>query len=702
MFMRKLRKDRRGLSLIELVCGLAILSIITTTVGGAMVVATNSYQRGTTETALQQEAQFTVNTIESLLIDATDKVEFTGNDLTITNTDYTYVINYDPAAKTLTYTQYDTNDPGNVLASNELLAEHVGGFIADTSDFDDSRNVGITLNMLSDNGSTLNLAYNITSRNNPEAGIVPDPTASILCSVQVILEPNQTYVLPVSVVCSGGASTAYTAVMEQDDGHTPGVAVSVVSGGVSLTVADTETGGADGALRLRISTNATGASGAPLATKWVNVYIRRANSIATSLYNLKSGSACAAGAVYEVTADPVGTHFAKVDAEYDEAPYAWKDPSTIKWTVAPDSASYFEIIDGTANSNTVRVRLKQDIPAGVTAKMVATSKHAAGVVDGVAWNKTGSMYSNLYVIVPLAGAGGGPHLNDIIRRGTETTMTYNAVPSDLVASEQNVAANPGAAYNGGFQGRILYRFVSTDGTHKSSGYPGWIVLTEGGLTAPDLKFNCADLTNTYFMKEYTLELCYSFRYNTMNNQPGYYPAGSENPSTFDPAPKYVTTVPVMPFSVKFEKYYNSANNETRADLPLTGDSDGIGTQSNPLKLKKGGEITFWYNNVTGASNQRPETVSAWTGAKVRKWNGVDWATSSVVNAELGIGDRNGDQMSGTFRLNTVNGGLGSAGTGLYRLEMGDVQNNGLHITETYVEEAAPGAGGRGYIYFELY
>ena len=42
MVKLKCREDRRGLTLIELVCAVAILAIISATVGGAMVVATNS------------------------------------------------------------------------------------------------------------------------------------------------------------------------------------------------------------------------------------------------------------------------------------------------------------------------------------------------------------------------------------------------------------------------------------------------------------------------------------------------------------------------------------------------------------------------------------------------------------------------------------------------------------------------------------
>ena len=90
MFMQKLRNNKKGFTLIELVCAMAILAIITLTISGAMVFASNSYKQGSIDTALQQELQFTANAIESLIVDATSEVTFVGNMLKIVNTDYTY------------------------------------------------------------------------------------------------------------------------------------------------------------------------------------------------------------------------------------------------------------------------------------------------------------------------------------------------------------------------------------------------------------------------------------------------------------------------------------------------------------------------------------------------------------------------------------------------------------------------------------
>ena len=64
------------MSLVELLCGVAILGLISATIGGIMVVSTKTYYSGTTETALQQEAQFTANRINGLIHDVTNEVNY--------------------------------------------------------------------------------------------------------------------------------------------------------------------------------------------------------------------------------------------------------------------------------------------------------------------------------------------------------------------------------------------------------------------------------------------------------------------------------------------------------------------------------------------------------------------------------------------------------------------------------------------------
>ncbi len=75
----------RGLTLVELICAIAILSLVGTTVGGILIVSAQSYDNGMNEVELQQEAQMVVNQINDLIIDttATESVSFADNTLVI-------------------------------------------------------------------------------------------------------------------------------------------------------------------------------------------------------------------------------------------------------------------------------------------------------------------------------------------------------------------------------------------------------------------------------------------------------------------------------------------------------------------------------------------------------------------------------------------------------------------------------------------
>ena len=55
------------MSLVELVCAVAIFGVATTAIGSAMVVSAQSYSRGTYELDVQQEAQITTNLIGNLV-----------------------------------------------------------------------------------------------------------------------------------------------------------------------------------------------------------------------------------------------------------------------------------------------------------------------------------------------------------------------------------------------------------------------------------------------------------------------------------------------------------------------------------------------------------------------------------------------------------------------------------------------------------
>lgn len=715
MFMRKLRKDKRGLSLIELVCAIAILSIITTTVGGAMVMATNSYRQSTSDTALQQEAQFTANSIESLIIDATQTVEVIGNVLKISNTDFIYEITYDAAAKTLTYSQFETGTLNPVVV-NAMLAENVESFVVDASDFANSRNVILEIGMKNEStGKKFVTSYNITSRNDPNAGANIEITAAVQCLDEIIMEPLQNYMLRVSVV--GPAGVAYTAHFLDDGGAPVNATANVVSGGVDITMGANEDGDSDGKVTLRISTNVFDSSGNPFY-KDVSVRIRRVNDVNLSTLSIANGGEpYKAGTSYTVTATPVGTNFECASGQQYDQDYV--NPDTIKWSFAtPDGAAVADwvSVDSGITNNTLIFTLQQDIKKGDCLTITATAYHPEGAeFDGNWSNKasaqTGSVakYDTKAKPVKLQKTGGITFADDNIRRGTENYAYIDFDYKDLVKEEYE-KNHPGEydesqhGYNGGYTGYTYFRFISEDGEDTSAGYPKWIKMADQGDDEKRLKFNASDFNGMKYMKLYNLEIVFAFKYNTNGNGQGQYP------EKFDPnvgdsvGSEYIYVFPINPMSVKFDAVKDTTGTVIEmSETYLTGDGDGIGTFDNPLPLHRGQGAKIHFHVVTGATSKQGAIDDVITGSSLYEWGENGWTykgTPEFSKSEFVYEDSTAEKVgenSGTVTLNIQNNVTADR---KYKIVMGPVKQV-VSSGETYAEEPVANKGGRGIIYFEL-
>lgn len=71
-------KDQKGFTLVELLIGVVILSIVTVAVCSFIVIGSRSYAAANTEIMLQQEAQLAMNQISDVIIDTTRSVNYTG------------------------------------------------------------------------------------------------------------------------------------------------------------------------------------------------------------------------------------------------------------------------------------------------------------------------------------------------------------------------------------------------------------------------------------------------------------------------------------------------------------------------------------------------------------------------------------------------------------------------------------------------
>ena len=99
-------------------------------------------------------------------------------------------------------------------------------------------------------------------------------------------------------------------------------------------------------------------------------------------------------------------------ARYDEPPYDYVDPNTLKWRFDIIGASgvgsdYAEIV-GSDSSNELIFRLKQDLPGGATLRIIAAAQHPQGI------NKTGTVYDTVEAYRELVG--GEPPLGDSMLR----------------------------------------------------------------------------------------------------------------------------------------------------------------------------------------------------------------------------------------------------------------------------------------------
>lgn len=73
----RMRKENRGLTLVELMLTFAILSIVLTVATSFMVTGSRSFTKGSADSDLQKEAELTVNQIEDMVIDVTGGLTMT-------------------------------------------------------------------------------------------------------------------------------------------------------------------------------------------------------------------------------------------------------------------------------------------------------------------------------------------------------------------------------------------------------------------------------------------------------------------------------------------------------------------------------------------------------------------------------------------------------------------------------------------------
>ena len=381
--VKKLRKmGNAGLSMIELLCALAIFSILGMVAGSMLIVSANCYRSENADTDAQKEAQLVANQISDLLIDTTAEVQKVDgvagsrtDSLVIIQGDKGYQVDFVVGEKKLYYSQFDIDASGNKInwTSPQLMAENLNNFYADIADFNDTGNVKLDMVYAKGDGE-YPAVFTITARNKElVAGTAPEVFLNV--PSEVILEPNQTYTIPATI--SGAATGVKFSIV---DAVAAGTSVNADTG--MVTISNTET---VNMFRVRVATTATNPDGTPLVTKFVRVYVRKATNINAS-GTLVSGIPYKAGAIYEITTTIVGNNLEQAAGQTWDDDYIDARAQGAIFTTSQDfpETGVYSII--AIEANKIQIKLNTDLEEGKKITVHAEAKHSAG------GNKTGLRY----------------------------------------------------------------------------------------------------------------------------------------------------------------------------------------------------------------------------------------------------------------------------------------------------------------------
>lgn len=383
---KRQKLGNQGLSLIELLCSMAILGMLAMVVSSVLVVSANSYRRENADTGAQQEAQLVANQITDLLIDASAhgavaQVSFdpaTGT-LTITQGDIGYEVSYVSSEQKLYYSQYQLDASGNRLnvTPQQLMAENVKSFSVDVSSFAENGNIAVDM-VYTKGTEEYPAAFNVTARNTEQ---VPGAAAAVELKVpsEIIQEPNQNFYQIRANIIGGSGTLSYVC-----EGHSDLTGTRVNPDG-TVVIGNRETANM---FRVKVTATVNGPSGVTTVEKYVRVYVRRATSVSVT-GRIVSGVVCQAGSKYRLEAVVDGNNMNKaVGTDYDDPadpsdPNSYVDPYGINWSASGVDASLYKL---TWDATGATLELLGNMPDGAELTVTASAAHAQGT------NKSGAAY----------------------------------------------------------------------------------------------------------------------------------------------------------------------------------------------------------------------------------------------------------------------------------------------------------------------
>ena len=155
--------DNQGFTLVELMIGIAILSLLSVSIITFIGYGTRNYRRAQEEVTLQVEAQTIINQLSDLIIEA-NNVKYKDNILTIYHTDAKYVINLDRSSNQLLYEKVSVDDVAS--GDKKLYGQYVSSIsIIDTGENDLNKTIQISIDLKKNNTNYSIQDHYVTIRN---------------------------------------------------------------------------------------------------------------------------------------------------------------------------------------------------------------------------------------------------------------------------------------------------------------------------------------------------------------------------------------------------------------------------------------------------------------------------------------------------------------------------------------------------------
>ncbi|MCQ2526113.1 MAG: prepilin-type N-terminal cleavage/methylation domain-containing protein [Lachnospiraceae bacterium] len=479
--LRKFRTSNQGLSLIELICAVAVFSILVTGIASSVLVSTRVYSKSTTDVMMQQSAQVLTNYLTNLIVDAND-VTWEDNKLTVTDTNGDDIIlEYNPTLGRLTLIQ---SNKGTGVLSDNLTSFSV------INNFENNQSVNFAFTIETSNVG-FDSSFTATSRN----GYVEQEGSVIIALDEpvIILEPGQEYAVGYSVIATPGVNSK---LVDQNSGWLPidptktGTDDSyyqITSSQILIRVGSAES---IEKFDLNLETEYLDPeTSLPFDSKTLLVKVRRINNIGFS-----SGSTTGSGDVgelYSLTAkfSSNSVYNGPFESLYDTtadyySPYlvSWYGISmTDKYGNVIDGSSYFSyttsiITDDGVYSNMTEaashinertvykytLKVVREIDYGTTVTVTVRGDHSFGSAsDGVNYNRTDSSYyepsgsskvvyasTQIYIRYPVEPDSdfhrGDEYTNLLSYMGTNyPTTNYGGITDHFFARVRNKTTNSG-------------------------------------------------------------------------------------------------------------------------------------------------------------------------------------------------------------------------------------------------------------------